>query len=379
MEFTANRAELLPSIRRLRLVIGRHFESNERSCILMEADKITNTVVFTASRKGCSLQIRHKCRVNESGCGLLFGSIFAKILEKFQDESVTICASDRGVSICNAKTFYEFVNIDPNTYPRPDIMNPGILLDCKDFAGMTSRVLFSVSHGESQNQAFKAVHLAIHDGSFCAESCDGFRLTIVNQSATADEPLDILLPDDTMKTALEVLHGIEHCKIGLCDKMLLILAPNMILCVQTLACTFMNLQQVVQAVQPKYEVELAGSALAIELNRISVGSTLGAYVILHTAKDMLHIEYVGKSNYGEALHSQTELPAHIKIGLPQSGFCYNHRYLKEAASLMKGKTVTLQFDKQGNLLIQTEDKQHLLMPMRRPTDQTSHTKKKKIA
>ena len=80
MRFSANRSELLPILRRCCLTIGRRFESREMSCVLMEADAKTNTVMFTARSKGCVLQIRHGCRVEQEGKALLFAAVFQRML-----------------------------------------------------------------------------------------------------------------------------------------------------------------------------------------------------------------------------------------------------------------------------------------------------------
>ena len=63
MRFLANRSELLPVVRRCSQTIGRYFESRERTCVLMEADAQTNTVMFTARGQSCTLQVRQPCRV----------------------------------------------------------------------------------------------------------------------------------------------------------------------------------------------------------------------------------------------------------------------------------------------------------------------------
>ena len=55
----------------------------------------------------------------------------------------------------------------------------------------------------------------VHDGKFSASSCDGFRLTVASEDAAQDEPIDLLLPADAMKTMLAVFRGIPHCKICL--------------------------------------------------------------------------------------------------------------------------------------------------------------------
>lgn len=90
MRFLANRSELLPIARRCSQTIGRFFESRERTCVLMEADAQTNTVMFTARGRSCTLQVRQPCRVERGGKAMLFASVFQRILESFADEATFI-------------------------------------------------------------------------------------------------------------------------------------------------------------------------------------------------------------------------------------------------------------------------------------------------
>ena len=85
MRFLANRSELLPVVRRCSQTIGHYFESRERACVLMDADQQTNTVMFTACGRSCTLQVRQPCRVEQSGKAMLFASVFQRILESFTD------------------------------------------------------------------------------------------------------------------------------------------------------------------------------------------------------------------------------------------------------------------------------------------------------
>lgn len=112
MRFSANRSELLPILRRCSLTIGRRFESRELSCVLMEADAKTNTVMFTARSKGCVLQIRHGCRVEQEGKALLFAAVFQRMLELFSDEATTVATDDWRIEVRNAKSAYEFALMD---------------------------------------------------------------------------------------------------------------------------------------------------------------------------------------------------------------------------------------------------------------------------
>ena len=94
MRFLANRSELLPIARRCSQTIGTYFVSKEHACVLMEADAASNTVMFTARSRTCTLQVRHACRVEESGRALLFAPVFQRMLDAFADEPAPRSSTD---------------------------------------------------------------------------------------------------------------------------------------------------------------------------------------------------------------------------------------------------------------------------------------------
>ena len=147
MRFLANRSELMPVVRRCNQTIGRYFESRERSCILMEADQQTNTVMFTARGRSCTLQVRQPCRVEQSGKAMLFASVFQRILESFTEEVTFIASDDSRIEVRNEKALFEFPLLDVSKYPVPETPSPAMLLDCSGFAEVSAKVLFSAAQG----------------------------------------------------------------------------------------------------------------------------------------------------------------------------------------------------------------------------------------
>ena len=214
MRFLANRAELLPIARRCSQTIGHYFESRERSCVLMEADAQSNTVTFTARSRSCTLQVRQPCRVEQGGKALLFASVFQRILESFADEATFIASDDSRIEVRNAKALFEFPLLDVSKYPVPETPSPVMLLDCSGFAEISAKVLFSAAQGRDTQAQLQCVHLTVHDGKFSASSCDGFRLTVASEDAAQDEPIDLLLPADAIKTMLAVFRA--EAAHGLC-------------------------------------------------------------------------------------------------------------------------------------------------------------------
>lgn len=375
MKFCANKSELLPIVRRLCLVIGRQFESTERSCILMEADEMTNTVVFTASRSDCALQIRHLCSVEQSGTAILFGGVLQGVLEHLTDEVTSFEMDEKGLYIRNAKTAYAFTLMNATKYPKPEVGNPVQLIESKSLPEIASKVLFSVARGTDTQPQLKCVHITVHDGEFSASSCDGHRLTIAAQAAVQNEPLDILLPDSVMKTLLAVMRGIPACKIGIADGKALFLGPDMIFSAQLTQHQFMNLQTILDNMKPEAEIVVDGDLLCTELARINVGNTTGARIVLQSSRNCVKLRLVGKDD----LRAETEAAAEVRRPLPKEGCCYNFSYLLEAARLVKGQTAVLQFDHTGALMVRTEHETHMLLPMRMPVEKPKRKTKKKAA
>ena len=228
MRFLANRSVLLPAIRRCSQTIGRQFVSREQTCVHMLADAQTNTVIFTARSQSCTLQIRQACRVEQGGSALLFASLFQRMLESFADEATSVATDDRQIEVRNAKSAFVFPLLDAGKYPLPEQNAPAHLLDGSGFAEASAKVLFSAAQGKERQEQLKCVHLTVHDGKFSASSCDGFRLTVASEDAAQDEPIDLLIPADAMKTLLAVFRGIPHCKIGVDGDRALFLGPDLV-------------------------------------------------------------------------------------------------------------------------------------------------------
>lgn len=372
MKFQANRSELLPIVRRLCLTIGKRYSSTEKSCVLMEADETQNTVVFTAVGTDCALQVRHACPVEQSGKAMLFGGVYLEILDHFSDEATTVMTDDKRLSIRNAKSAYEFLLMDANKYPALNIAAPDWLLDCTDLPEIVSKVLFSAARGECSSH-LHCVHLCLHDGCWRAETCDGHRLTIARRESKQQEPLDALLTDSVMKTLLAVMRGVPACKVGVNGQKVVFLAPGMVFCAQMNERRYMDLQKVVKGIEPISMLDVNGSLFYEELSRLGAVHGGSARIVMQTAKNMIVLRLMGTDD----LHAQTSFAAEVKSELPVEGFCYQYSYLMDAARLIRGQTVTLQFDRIGYLMIQTECEQHILLPMRMPEPVAGPKKKTK--
>ena len=378
MRFLANRAELLPIARRCSQTIGHYFESRERSCVLMEADAQSNTVTFTARSRSCTLQVRQPCRVEQGGKALLFASVFQRILESFADEATFIASDDSRIEVRNAKALFEFPLLDVSKYPVPETPSPVMLLDCSGFAEISAKVLFSAAQGRDTQAQLQCVHLTVHDGKFSASSCDGFRLTVASEDAAQDEPIDLLIPADAMKTMLAVFRGIPHCKIGVDGDTALFLGPNLVFTVQCSPYHAVNLQPILEHFQPASEIHVDGALFCEELQRVSAGSTSGARAILQTqGKGMVQIAFL--SGDRQAVRSGTEFPADVRAPLPNAGFCYSYPYLVQAAKLVSGKETAPLADSKGTLMLRTGNELHVLMPTRMPQEEAEKTKRRKKA
>ena len=364
MRFLANRSELLPIARRCSQTTGTYFVSKEHACVLMEADAASNTVMFTARSRTCTLQVRHACRVEESGRALLFAPVFQRMLDAFADEATSVATDGRRIEVRNAKAAFVFPLMDADKYPAVGTPAPAQLLDCSGFAEVSARVLFSAAQGKAEGkEQLKCVHLTVHDGKFSAASCDGYRMTVASEDAAQDEPIDLLIPADAMKVLLAVFRGVPHCRIGVDGNTALFLGPGMVFSVQRSPYQATDLKPVL--------------LFHAELSRVSAGSTAGARVILRTGKGMLQIGYI--SGDRQAVRSGTELPADVRTPLPREGFCYTYNYLLQAAKLVSGKETALLLDGKGTLMLRTGSELHVLMPTRMPQEEVEKPKRKKKA
>ena len=378
MRFLANRSELLPIARRCSQTIGTYFVSKEHACVLMEADAASNTVMFTARSRICTLQVRRPCRVEESGRALLFAPVFQRMLDAFADEATSVATDGRQIEVRNAKAAFVFPLMDADKYPAVGTPAPAQLLDCSGFAEVSARVLFSAAQGKAEGkEQLKCVHLTVHDGKFSAASCDGFRMTVAREDAAQDEPIDLLIPADAMKVLLAVFRGVPHCRIGVDGGTALFLGPGMVFSVQRSTYQAVDLKPVLERFQTAYEAYVDGALFCAELHRAGVGGTAGARVILRTGKGMLQIGYI--SGDRQAVQGGTEFPADVRTPLLREGFCYTYNYLLQAAKLVNGKETALLLDGKGTLMLRTGNELHVLMPTRMPQEEVEKPKRKKKA
>lgn len=378
MRFLANRSELLPIARRCSQTIGTYFVSKEHACVLMEADAASNTVMFTARSRICTLQVRRPCRVEESGRALLFAPVFQRMLDAFADEATSVATDGRQIEVRNAKAAFVFPLMDADKYPAVGTPAPAQLLDCSGFAEVSARVLFSAAQGKAEGkEQLKCVHLTVHDGKFSAASCDGYRMTVASEDAAQDEPIDLLIPADAMKTLLAVFRGMPHCRIGVDGDTALFLGPGMVFSVQRSTYQAVDLKPVLDRFQTAYEIHVDGALFYAELSRVSAGSTAGARVILQTRRGMLKAGYT--SGDRQAVQGGTEFPADVRTPLLREGFCYTYNYLLQAAKLVNGKETALLLDGKGTLMLRTGNELHVLMPTRMPQEEVEKPKRKKKA
>ena len=366
MKFIANRSELLPIAKRCCLVIGRQFTTKETVCVLMEADEKQNLVQFTARGNECVLQARLHCRVEQDGKALLIGSVFQSMLELFGDEATTVETDKSTIFVRNAKAGYRFTLMDTAKYPVPEPCTPDLLTEAGNFCEIGAKALFSAAKSNGFNsRALNCVHVMVHDGRWSATSCDGYRLTVVSEDTSRTEPLDLLLSVEAMKIVLNVFHGVKHCKIGVFKSYAVFCGPQIVLYAKLNEQKFTNVQPILDGYCMMHEIEVSGDTLLDSLKRVSAGSTNNAKLLLNQVdKHTLRLQFL--SGMDSTITGQTELDCAVRTPLPQEGFCYNYTYLREAAVLMEGKNIEMQFDKGGALMLRADNELHLLLPLRLP-------------
>lgn len=366
MKFSTNRSEMLPIIKRCCLVIGRQFLAKEKVCILMEADKDCNHVQFTATGNECVLQARLNCYVEHSGKVMMIGSVLQSMLELFREEVTIVETDDTTISVRNAKTRYSFVLMDAKKYPVPEPCTPESLTEADGFYEISSKVLFSASKDASKGlRALNCVRITVHDGQWSAASCDSYRLTMVSKDTAQTAQLDMLLAVDAMKTVLHVFHGIPHFKVGVSNGNAVFCGPGMVLRARLNEEQYMNIQPLIDHFHMAHEVQVNGGVLLNTLKRISAGSTTNAKLLLLPVDDRtMQLRFIPYAN--SIVSGQIEMDCTVKIPLPEKGFCYNYTYLREAAALIQGQDIAVQFDKGGAMMLRSASELHLLLPIRQP-------------
>lgn len=366
MKFSTNRSEMLPIIKRCCFVIGRQFLAKEKVCVLMEADENHNHVQFTAMGNECVLQARLNCYVEHSGKAMMIGSVLQSMLELFREEVTTVEIDDTTISVRNAKTGYTFTLMDAKKYPVPESCTPEVLAEADGFYEISSKVLFSASKDASKGlRALNCVRVTVHDGQWSAASCDSYRLTTVSKDAAQTAQLDMLLAVDAMKTVLHVFHGIPHFKVGVSNGNAVFCGPGMVLRARLNEEQYMNIQPLIDHFHMAHEVQVEGNTLLETLKRIGVGSTTNAKLLLLPVDDRtMRLRFIPYAN--SAVSGQIEMDCIVQTPLPKDGFCYSYTYLKEAASLMQGNDIAVQFDKTGAMMLRADNELHLLLPTRQP-------------
>lgn len=366
MKFSANRSEMLPIIKRCCLVIGRQFLAKEKVCVLMEADEDHNYVQFTAMGNECVLQARLNCYVEHSGKAMMIGSVLQSMLELFREEVTTVETDDTTISVRNAKTGYTFTLMDAKKYPVPEPCTPESLTEADGFYEISSKVLFSASKDASKGlRVLNCVRVTVHDGQWSAASCDSYRLTMIARNTVQTAQLDMLLAVDAMKTVLHVFSGILHFKVGISNGNAVFCGPGMVLCVRLNEEQYMNIQPLIDHFHMAHEVQVNGGVLLDTLKRISAGSTTNAKLLLLPVDDRtMRLRFIPYAN--STVSGQIEMDCTVQTPLSKNGFCYSYTYLKEAASLMQGKDIAVQFDKTGAMMLRADNELHLLLPTRQP-------------
>lgn len=376
MKFTANRSEMLPIIKRCCLVIGRQLLAKEKVCILLEADQDRNQVQFSALGNGCTLQAKLKCHVDQNGKALMIGGVLQSMLELFHEEVTTVETDDTTISVRNAKTGYSFALVDTKKYPVPEPCMPETMCEADGFCDISSKVLFSAAKDSEQNlRVLNCIRVTVHDGQWSATSCDSYRLTTVSQDTTQDRSLDMLLPVDTMKTVLHVFHGIPRLWVGVANGNAIFYSLDMVLQARLDEQKYMSIQPLLDNFHPAHEVQISGSILLDALRRIGVGSMTNSKLLIQPVDNhTMRLQFLSAT--GGMVNSQIEMDCTVKIPLPENGFCYNYTHLREAAALIQGRDIAVQFDRSGAMMLRTDNRLHLLLPTRQPKRQEqSETKR----
>ena len=127
----------------------------------------------------------------------------------------------------------------------------------------------------------------------------------------------------------------------------------------------MNIQPLIDHFHMTHEVQVDGGVLLDTLKRISAGSTTNAKLLLLPVDDRtMRLQFI--SHASSAVSGQIEMDCTVQTPLPKDGFWYSYTYLKEAASLMQGNDIAVQFDKTGAMMLRGDNELHLLLPTRQP-------------
>ncbi|MBR3149200.1 MAG: DNA polymerase III subunit beta [Eubacterium sp.] len=206
MKFTCNTKELSVACNNVMRAVSTKVTIPTIEGILIECG--SDTLSLTGYDFEFGINTILSVDVVEAGDIVINAKVFSNIINKLDDENVTIETNGTSVSIISGAAQYNITGIDANDYPELPSVNNGenFKFNQNQLRSMVNQTIFAVADSESGNPVYTGLKFNISNGMFTLIGVDGFRLAIRKEAIDySGEEQDFIVPKKTIRELIKLI------------------------------------------------------------------------------------------------------------------------------------------------------------------------------
>jgi DNA polymerase-3 subunit beta len=337
--------------------------------IHVEADSRRSMLTLTATNYEVAIRASMPATVEQSGSVVVNAKLLPELLSKLPEENVDLEVLNNGrLSIRSGHSQFNLDVLPGERYPMPELPFPDDTLPVEGVCSLANNTTFAVSEDESASPPMKCVRLTIGPDGLKAATSNGFCIMEADGDKKCKGKIQLLLPARSLKILASISKDSDVYEMGLAGKSLVFWSGTLLFSARLVEGKYPDTSTILDRFECEYSVHLDAEELKQAISAVSVVAEKNARIELAFGEHEIVLK-------AETAYGRSAAPVRgLVLNAPAAPFYYNYKKLLEYLSLAKGK-ITLEFDRNGILVIRPGSTRYLQSPMRAPNQTAAGTKK----
>lgn len=359
MKFISNRLELLEMSRKAMKLSDANSPVEMLRGIYLESDENTGEVSMITTNFEAAIFQKEKAVVSRSGKLVINAKLLTGMLTLLSGDKVEFYDAGKNIiRVSSDSCVYNVHSLPGEHYPKPLMPFPEEAVKVSGICSLAKKTVFAASN-EKNNPTLQCVCLKINDNSAYAAACDKTRMMLAKGDMKSSGSSEFMLPAYSFNILASISEDDDIFEVGSVGNETVFMKKNLLFSIKRHNGKYIDTNQIVQSIKPKYTAVANAGAISKALDLISIAA----------GTMPLNIRFGGNSLWvmyeGETGASSYEIQAKLTGDMPKAGFFYKTDYLKKLFKVLDG-TVKLDIDDKGMLLIKTKTEVYFQLPMKKP-------------
>lgn len=376
MKFTANRLTLYTAAKTASKVVSKSTIVPEISGILFEASTDTGELRLTGTDIRTHIQKRLiEEHIEQTGSAVV-PIVVVEILNLLAGEQVSFELWGNMLQINSGNAHYMIQTLDPKGFPSITIPFPEDTIRIKGLNSLIRHTVFAAAVPNDSsygNPLMQCVKIAFSGGSTKASATDGTRMALAESPHCADGELEMIIHQTALNILCSIVKPDEELYTGIANNCAVLFNADMIYSTMLLNGNFMDIQQVIDHVEPVSHATVDAKQFYAALDAAVTCLQKDDDQCVNLIVDNGEVK-ISAAAYGSECHTKAE--AKNAIASNENGFNYRPKILTDYLRFASGP-LKLSFDKRGFLLMDANKNKYVASPRRPVTIRVPEVKKPK--